>query len=69
MGRDGASEMTRLRNQGGHTIAESEVSTIVNGMPRELIENGGAEVVLPVEEIAPQLIRWLQAPLHDMRND
>ena len=62
MGRDGASEMTRLRSQGGHTIAESEASTIVNGMPRELIENGGAEVVLPVEEIAPQLIRWLQTP-------
>lgn len=62
MGRDGASEMARLRSQGGHTIAESEASTIVNGMPRELIENGGAEVVLPVEEIVPQLVRWLQIP-------
>jgi len=59
MGDDGASSMANLRQQGGHTIAESEQSAIVNGMPRELIERNGAEVVLPAGEIASQLIAWL----------
>jgi two-component system chemotaxis response regulator CheB len=59
MGDDGASSMANLHQQGGHTIAESEQSAIVNGMPRELIERNGAEVVLPASEVASQLIAWL----------
>ena len=52
MGRDGADAMTRLHKQGGRTIAEAESTAIVWGMPGELVKNGGAEQVRPVEEIA-----------------
>jgi two-component system chemotaxis response regulator CheB len=62
MGNDGATSMAKLRQQGGHTIAESEHSAIVNGMPRELIEKNGAEVVLSAKDIASQLIAWLGHP-------
>jgi len=62
MGNDGATSMAKLRQEGGHTIAESEQSAIVNGMPRELIELNGAEVVLPAGEIASQLTAWLMRP-------
>jgi two-component system chemotaxis response regulator CheB len=55
MGDDGAMAMTILRQQGGHTIAESEESAIVFGMPKELIDLGGAEFVLPLNRIAKQL--------------
>lgn len=58
MGNDGATAMTTLRKRGGHTIAESETSAVVFGMPAELIRNGGAEVVLPAEAVARQLIAW-----------
>ena len=58
MGNDGATAMTALRRQGGHTIAESESSAVVFGMPAELIRNGGAELVLPSESVARQLIAW-----------
>jgi two-component system chemotaxis response regulator CheB len=58
MGDDGAVGMTNLRQQGGHTIAESEASATIFGMPRELIGRGGAEVVLPADEVADQLARW-----------
>jgi two-component system chemotaxis response regulator CheB len=58
MGNDGAAAMTALRRQGGHTIAESEASAVVFGMPAELIRGGGAELVLPSEGVARQLIAW-----------
>ena len=58
MGNDGATAMTALRRQGGRTIAESEASAVVFGMPAELIRNGGAEIVLPSEGVARQLVAW-----------
>lgn len=56
MGNDGAAAMTRLRQQGGRTIAEAESTAVVWGMPGELVKQGGAEFVRPIEEIAAVLI-------------
>jgi len=58
MGNDGAEAMKRLRLNGGHTIAEAESSAIVWGMPGELVKNGGAETVRPLEDIAETIIEW-----------
>lgn len=58
MGNDGAHSFTELKKQGGRTIAESEASAIVFGMPRELIERGGATLSLPNDKIAEQLMKW-----------
>jgi two-component system chemotaxis response regulator CheB len=58
MGCDGADAFTEIKKQGGKTIAESEDSAIVFGMPKELIERGGASLVLPAEKIATQLLSW-----------
>ncbi len=58
MGNDGADAFTKIKKQGGRTIAESEDSAVVFGMPKELIENGGATLVLPADKIVNQLIRW-----------
>ena len=55
MGRDGVDAMTRLRAAGGRTIAESEATAVVWGMPGELVRAGGAEVVVDVNEIANRL--------------
>ena len=55
MGDDGAAEMTALREAGGRTIAESEASCVVFGMPHALIAKGGAETVLPAEKIAARM--------------
>nr|WP_211113400.1 chemotaxis-specific protein-glutamate methyltransferase CheB [Azospirillum endophyticum] len=59
MGNDGAVSMAELHARGGRTIAESEDSAVVFGMPQELIRRGGASVVLPSDRIAGQLTRWL----------
>ena len=58
MGNDGAAAMTRLRQEGGRTIAEAEETAVVWGMPGELVRSGGAQVVVPVQDIARQLLAW-----------
>ena len=61
MGNDGAAAMTELRQRGGRTIAEAESTSVVWGMPGELVKNGGADLVRPVDEIAASLAEWLEA--------
>ena len=61
MGNDGAEAMKRLRLTGGHTIAEAESSAIVWGMPGELVKNGGAETVRPLEDIAEAIIEMVNS--------
>lgn len=57
MGDDGADAMVKIRNAGGVTIAEDESTAVVFGMPREAIERGGAEIVLPSYKIADAIIK------------
>ena len=61
MGNDGAEAMKRLRQGGGRTIAEAESTAIVWGMPGELVKNGGAEMVRPLEDIAATIIDMVSA--------
>ncbi|MGA2287853.1 chemotaxis-specific protein-glutamate methyltransferase CheB [Bradyrhizobium sp.] len=61
MGNDGAEAMKRLRLAGGRTIAEAESSAIVWGMPGELVRNGGAEKVRPLEDIAATIIEMVNS--------
>jgi len=56
MGNDGAEAMTQLRQRGGRTIAEAESTAVVWGMPGELVRNGGAETVRPLDDIAATII-------------
>jgi len=58
MGYDGAQAFTNIKKRGGRTIAESEASSVVFGMPAELIKQGGASVVLDADRIANQIIAW-----------
>lgn len=57
MGNDGADTMLEIRNGGGITIAESEESAIVFGMPGEAVKLGGAEIVTPIWNIAREIMR------------
>jgi two-component system chemotaxis response regulator CheB len=55
MGNDGAAAMTRMRSEGGRTIAEAEESAVVWGMPGELVAAGGADWIVPLPGIAGRL--------------
>ena len=58
MGHDGSDAFAEIKKLGGQTIAESEATAVVFGMPRELIEKNGASLVLPADKIAAQLNLW-----------
>ncbi|MBI5640235.1 MAG: chemotaxis response regulator protein-glutamate methylesterase [Nitrospirae bacterium] len=57
MGNDGRSGMLEIKEKGGYTIAESEESAVVFGMPAEAIRAGAAETVLPLSEIPAEIIK------------
>lgn len=56
MGWDGAEAFSQLRGRNRPVIAESETSCVVFGMPRRLIERGGASAILDSSEIGPAII-------------
>ncbi|WEJ59205.1 chemotaxis-specific protein-glutamate methyltransferase CheB [Devosia sp. FJ2-5-3] len=58
MGSDGAEAFAEIKQRGGRTIAESEDTAVVFGMPKELINRRGASVVLAADKIAGQLNHW-----------
>jgi two-component system chemotaxis response regulator CheB len=62
MGDDGAKAMANLRTCGGRTIAQDEATSVVFGMPGELVRLRGASAVLPAHSIADQLVSWLTPP-------
>ncbi len=56
MGEDGARGMLELRSAGAHTIAQDEATSVVFGMPKVAIANGGAREVLPLNRIASSVL-------------
>jgi two-component system chemotaxis response regulator CheB len=52
MGADGAKGLLTMRRAGARTIAQDESTCVVFGMPKEAIELGAAETVLPLPRIA-----------------
>jgi two-component system chemotaxis response regulator CheB len=61
MGNDGAESMKKLKEDGASTtIAESEETCIVYGMPRAAIELGGVDYVLKQQEISQKLVDLVQ---------
>ena len=60
IGDDGADQMVAIKQAGGYTIAESEQTAVVFGMPREAIERGGACVVAPSHQVAGEILRAIR---------
>ncbi len=57
MGADGAKGMEQLKRKGAHTLAESEESCVVYGMPRAAVERGCVDLIAPLPDIAGHLRR------------
>ena len=55
MGNDGAKAMERLHKLGGETIAESEETAVIYGMPKDAISRGAVKTVTPLYEIAERI--------------
>ena len=62
MGRDGAVGMKAMRDAGWRTFAQDRETSIVWGMPGAAVQAGGAEQVLPLEQIGPAVHNALKQP-------
>lgn len=60
MGNDGKQGMQEIRKREGFTIAESEESSVVFGMPREVILSCGVNKVLSLGEIPAEILRKIK---------
>lgn len=61
MGRDGARGLKEIRERGGRTIAQNAETCVVYGMPGAAVQLGAAQEVLPLEQIASTLVKWMDA--------
>ncbi|MGH9609559.1 MAG: protein-glutamate methylesterase/protein-glutamine glutaminase, partial [Bryobacteraceae bacterium] len=58
MGADGARGLLMMKRAGACTIAQNEATCVVFGMPREAIELGAADAVLPLGAIAHRALEF-----------
>ena len=58
MGSDGREGLAAVKAAGGLTLAESEETAVVYGMPREAVAAGRVDEVLRLEAVAARLIRF-----------
>lgn len=57
MGNDGKVGMKSIKENKGQTIAESEETSVVFGMPQEVIEAGAADKVVSLRDIPDEIIK------------
>ncbi len=56
MGDDGARGMKEMQDAGAYTVAQDEASCIVFGMPKEAIAHGGVDKIVPLDQIAREIV-------------
>jgi two-component system chemotaxis response regulator CheB len=59
MGKDGAEGMKAIKQKGGYTIAQNKETCIVYGMPKEVIDNGDALAVVPINDMGGFIVSCL----------
>ncbi len=59
MGADGAAGLLEMKNMGAGTIAQDEKTCVVFGMPKEAIKMGAVDKILPIHQIAAEIIRMV----------
>lgn len=60
MGKDGAKGLLEMKNKGSFTIAQDEKSSVVFGMPKEAIDIGAVDAILPLNRIPGFIIEKLK---------
>jgi len=60
LGNDGAAGLEAIKNKGGKSIAESEETCIVYGMPKAAVKRGAAKLILPSYKIGDHIMKFAQ---------
>ncbi|BDT71093.1 protein-glutamate methylesterase/protein-glutamine glutaminase [Comamonadaceae bacterium OS-4] len=61
MGGDGAKAMKTMKDSGSYNFVQDEASCVVFGMPREAIQAGAADEVLPLADMADAVLARLKS--------
>ncbi len=61
MGRDGAQGTIEIKKNGGITISEDKSTCTIYGMPKAAYETGMVDMVLPIDNIAKEIIKVVSA--------
>lgn len=56
MGDDGAQGMLEMRNAGAYTVAQDEDSCVVFGMPKEAIQRGAVQKIVPLSRVPHEIL-------------
>lgn len=59
MGRDGVEGLHAIKSEGGKTIAESEETSVLYGMPKVAAETGAADLIIPNYKIVEKMINFV----------
>jgi len=59
MGNDGAKGIQAIKRQNGRTIAEDQSTAVVFGMPKAAIEMGVVDKVVPITNVADEILKAL----------
>jgi two-component system chemotaxis response regulator CheB len=69
MGDDGARGMKELHDLGARTIAQDEATCVVYGMPKEAVKLGAVDHIVPLNEIAREILRFAGQDLAIQRSE
>jgi two-component system chemotaxis response regulator CheB len=58
MGQDGREGVVALKARGALTIAESEETAVVYGMPQAAADSGSLDELLPLDRIGARIVRF-----------
>ena len=58
MGDDGTEGLREIKRLGGYTIAQDRATSIVYGMPKVAVDAGVVDRIVPLPDIAAEIIRW-----------
>jgi two-component system chemotaxis response regulator CheB len=57
MGNDGVAGINAIKAAGGVTLAQDEKTSVIFGMPNQAIESGCIDRVLPIQDMAAEIVR------------
>ena len=61
MGDDGAAGLLEMRTAGAATLAQDEQSCVVYGMPKEAVQRGAVQRIVPLAAIPREILQWVPA--------
>jgi two-component system, chemotaxis family, protein-glutamate methylesterase/glutaminase len=63
MGCDGRDGAVTISKSGGRVVVQDEATSVVYGMPRSVVESGRANKIVPLPEIAQQIVEMCMEPV------